>query len=170
MSNAISTYVSQNIGAKKYDRLKKGYYAGLLICIILTIITTIIFVSFPRPLLKIFANKDTSNAMFRVGKQFIYCVAPFYIILCLKIPCDGVLKGSKDMKHFMIATLADLVVRVAISYILYKPMGIIGIFMSWPIGWAVGMIISEGCYIKGTWKNKIGYDEIIAEENQQVTV
>lgn len=170
MSNAISTYVSQNIGAKKYDRLKKGYYAGLLICIILTIITTIIFVSFPRPLLKIFANKDTSNAMFRVGKQFIYCVAPFYIILCLKIPCDGVLKGSKDMKHFMIATLADLVVRVAISYMLYKPMGIIGIFISWPIGWAIGMIISEGCYIKGTWKKKIGYDEIIEEENKQVTV
>lgn len=159
MSNAISTYTSQNVGAGKFNRIKKGYLSGLLICIILTLITTIVFVSFPKPLLKIFANKDTSKEMFDVGKKFIYCVAPFYIVLCLKIPCDGVLKGSKDMKHFMIATFADLVIRVGLSYALYKPMGITGIFISWPIGWAVGMLISQGCYHFGTWKKKIGYSK-----------
>jgi Na+-driven multidrug efflux pump len=163
MSNAISTFVSTNAGAAKYDRIKKGFYSGLIICGILTIIATFIFMIMPRPLLSIFGNENTSEEVVEVGKRFIYCVAPFYIFLCLKIPCDGVLKGSKDMRNFMIATFLDLIIRVLLSYILgnvlpdeYK---LYGIFLSWPLGWAVGMAISLLAYKHGRWKKLIGYED-----------
>ncbi len=163
MSNAISTFTSTNAGAAKYDRIKKGFYSGLIICGILTIIATFIFMIMPRPLLSIFGNENTSEEVVEVGKRFIYCVAPFYIFLCLKIPCDGVLKGSKDMRSFMIATFLDLIIRVLLSYILgnvlpdeYK---LYGIFLSWPLGWAVGMAISLLAYKHGRWKKLIGYDD-----------
>lgn len=161
MSNAISTYTSQNAGAMKFDRIKKGYHSGLLMCIILTIITTIIFLIIPDKLLSIFTNENASVEVYEVGRKFIYCVAPFYIVLCMKIPCDGVLKGSGDMTSFMIGTFADLVVRVSLSFILFytlpQDQRIIGIFISWPIGWLVGVIISETSFnfIK-RWKKLIG--------------
>ncbi len=163
MSNAISTFTSTNAGAAKYDRIKKGFYSGLIICGILTIIATFIFMIMPKPLLSIFGNENTSEEVVEVGKRFIYCVAPFYIFLCLKIPCDGVLKGSKDMRSFMIATFADLIIRVVLSYILgnvlpdeYK---LYGIFLSWPLGWIVGMAISLSAYKIGRWKRLIGYND-----------
>lgn len=158
MSNAISTYTSQNAGAQKYDRITKGFKSGLLLCIILTIITTTIFLIMPDQLLSIFASKGDNKEYFLVtGRKFIYYVAPFYILLCIKIPCDGILKGSKDMRSFMIATFADLVVRVGLTYILEPFMGMDGIFISWPIGWAVGMILSVSFYYMGRWKKLIGY-------------
>ena len=162
MSNAISTFTSTNAGAGQYDRIKKGFYSGLLICGFLTIIATLIFMIIPRPLLSIFGNENTSNDVVEVGKKFIYCVAPFYIFLCIKIPCDGVLKGSKDMRSFMIATFVDLIIRVGLSYLLgnvlpdeYK---LLGIFLSWPIGWLFGMSISIFAYKQGRWKRLIGYN------------
>ncbi len=163
MSNAISTFTSTNAGAAKYDRIKKGFYSGLIICGILTIIATFIFMIMPKPLLSIFGNENTSEEVVEVGKRFIYCVAPFYIFLCLKIPCDGVLKGSKDMRNFMIGTFLDLIIRVLLSYILgnvlpdeYK---LYGIFLSWPLGWAAGMVFSLLAYKHGRWKKLIGYED-----------
>ncbi|MCR5350606.1 MAG: MATE family efflux transporter [Acholeplasmatales bacterium] len=164
MSNAISTFTSTNAGAKKYDRIKKGFYSGLLICFILTLITTLVFMIIPKQLLGIFGNDDTSEEVVKVGVKFIYCVAPFYIFLCIKIPCDGVLKGSRDMRSFMIATFVDLVLRVGLAYILGnllpKEYQITGIFLSWPIGWAVGMSISLIAYRLGRWKKLIGYENL----------
>ena len=159
MSNAISTYTSQNAGASKYDRIIKGFKSGLLLCIILTIITTTMFLIIPEQLLSIFATSgDNKEYFLSTGKKFIYYVAPFFILLCIKIPCDGVLKGSKDMRSFMIATFADLVVRVGLTFILEPIMGMDGIFISWPIGWAVGMALSVSFYFMGRWKRLIGYE------------
>ena len=53
MSNAISTFTSTNAGAGQYDRIKKGFYSGLLICGFLTIIATLIFMIIHKPLLSI---------------------------------------------------------------------------------------------------------------------
>ena len=162
MSNAISTYTSQNAGAKAYDRIIKGFKAGLLLCIILTIITTSLFLIIPEQLLSIFkSSSDTQEYFLYTGKKFIYYVAPFFILLCIKIPCDGVLKGSKDMRSFMIATFADLIVRVGLTYILEPIYGMDGIFISWPIGWLVGMGLSVGFYFMGRWKRLIGYENVL---------
>ena len=67
------------------------------------------------------------------------------------------------MRSFMIATFADLIIRVALSYILgnvlpdeYK---LYGIFLSWPLGWIVGMAISLSAYRIGRWKRLIGYND-----------
>lgn len=162
MSNAISTFTSTNAGAGQYERIKKGFYSGLLICGFLTLIATLIFMIMPKPLLSIFGNDNTSEDVVEVGKKFIYCVAPFYLFLCIKIPCDGVLKGSRDMRSFMIATFVDLIIRVGLSYLLgnvlpddYK---LLGIFLSWPIGWLAGMSISLFAYKQGRWKRLIGYN------------
>ena len=169
MSNAISTYTSTNAGASQYDRISKGFMAGLSICGIITLITTIIFLAIPGPLLNIFGNENTSSEVVDVGKKFIYCVAPFYLFLCIKIPCDGVLKGSGDMRSFMIATFADLIIRIGLSYLfgylLPDDLKLTGIFLSLPIGWLVGMSISIFAYKIGRWRRLIGYEKKIKEEN-----
>ena len=163
MSNAISTFTSTNAGAKKYDRINKGFYSGLLICGIITLIASIILLTIPSNLISLFDDENLNNDVINIGKSFIYCVAPFYIFLCIKIPCDGVLKGAGDMRSFTIATFADLIIRIGLSYLfaytLPNEYKIYGIFFSWPLGWAVGMLISILAYKLGRWKKLIGYEK-----------
>ncbi len=73
MSNAISTYTSQNAGAQKYERINKGFKAGLLLCIILTVLTTTLFLAIPEQLLSIFASNGEQGEYFiSTGKKFIF--------------------------------------------------------------------------------------------------
>ena len=157
MSNAISTFTSQNAGAKEYKRIMKGYLSGLVLCGILTIVTTIIFVVNAEGVVSIMLNEESSHLVKEVGSKFIYCVAPFFILLCIKIPSEGVLKGSKDMRSSVIATSIDLCVRVVLAYVLSSKMGIVGVFISWPIGWFVGMSLAMIFFYSGRWKKLIGY-------------
>ena len=159
-SNAISTYTSQNIGAGKLYRVREGFKWSLLICVIFSFVMSLIFVLIPNILLMIFMDNDASNISIEMGRYFIYIVAPFFIFMGLKIPSDGVLKGAKDMRSFMIGTFADLIIRIVLSYALSYPLGYKGIFSAWPIGWAVGALISVTMYKKGRWKTLTGLPDL----------
>ncbi len=163
MSNAITTFTSANAGAKKYDRIVKGFISGFGISLIITLVATIVLLTIPEQLLSIFKNENTSQEVITVGKRFIYSTAPFYIFMAIKIPCEGVLKGAKDMRSFIISTSADLLIRVGLAYLfaytLNDDLKIIGIFLSWPIGWFVGMVVSIIFYRIGRWKSLIEYKQ-----------
>ena len=56
------------------------------------------------------------------------------------------------MRQFMTATLADLVLRVALAVFLAGPFGTAGIFRSWPIGWGIATALSVWFYCHGLWE------------------
>jgi Na+-driven multidrug efflux pump len=88
------------------------------------------------------------------GIKFLKIVAPFYMMIVMKLVTDGVLRGSGAVGPFMVATFSDLILRVLLAYLFSIPFGATGIWMSWPIGWAMGTVLSLGFYIKGVWKVK----------------
>lgn len=63
----------------------------------------------------------------------------------------SVLRGSGMMKQFMIATFSDLILRAALAYVLSGMFGSIGIWLAWPIGWAVGTGLSLLFYYAKKW-------------------
>ena len=67
---------------------------------------------------------------------------------------SGVLRGAADMKWFLAGSLANLAVRVILSWTLAIPTG--GLIIMWanPIGWGLGLAISVCRYFQGGWKNK----------------
>ena len=85
--------------------------------------------------------------------EFLKIVSPFYFVISLKLMADGVLRGAGAMKSFMIATFSDLLLRVILAFILAGPFGTLGIWLSWPIGWMVAMVLSLSFYKKGVWKS-----------------
>lgn len=77
------------------------------------------------------------------GVEFLRIVSPFYVIIAMKLASDGMLRGSGSMKEFMVATFSDLILRVALAFVLAKALGgVIGVWLSWPIGWIVGTVLS----------------------------
>ncbi len=151
LGNGISNYSAQNIGAGKMDRIPKGFKAGLKMVWIISIPLVLTYLFFGKYLL-IFFMKEASESAISSGLAFLRIVSPFYFIISAKLVADGFLRGSSMMGKFMISTFTDLVLRVALSFVLSATaLGSSGIWCSWPIGWTVASCLSVYFYKTGPW-------------------
>lgn len=156
LGNAMSSFAAQNIGAKQIDRVKKGFKTGALMCVVVVAPFTIGYLFFSEFFLGLFLDADASVQAISVGKTFLQIVSPFYIVVAIKILCDGIIRGAGAMKLFMFATFTDLILRVVLSFVLSDAMGTsTGIWLSWPIGWTVASVVSLVFYFKDMWRKNL---------------
>lgn len=149
---AISTFVGQNVGANKLERVKKGYYSTLLMSNILSVIVGLTIVLFSKQLVAFF-NPDSE--VIRIGASYLVIVAPFYIIISTMFIANSVMRGAGDAIFPMISSLVSLwLARIPVAYILSKKIGSDGIWWSIPIGWCIGLIFVLLYYRTGRWKKK----------------
>lgn len=142
LGNGISNFTAQNLGAGKMLRVREGYRAGLLLVWLLSLPITLLYLLLGAPLVSLFLENAAGEAL-STGVLFLRILSPFYLIVSTKLATDGVLRGAGEMKKFMIATFTDLFLRVALAEVLsLTPLGITGVWLSWPIGWAVGTGLS----------------------------
>lgn len=141
LGNGVSSFTAQNIGAGKVDRVKEGMKGGARMCILLTVPFVIVYVGFAGSVMSLFMKEESAMAM-NTGVAFLRITSPFFLLVALKLASDGVLRGTGSMKEFMVATFTDLILRVVLAFVLSVPFGTIGVWMSWPIGWVVGMTLS----------------------------
>ena len=153
IGNGISSFSAQNFGAGRIDRVREGRREGLLLCVIFSLAATALFLALGRFIILLFMNADAEAALSE-GMRFIDIVSPFYVLITFKIITDAVLRGSGDMTPFMVSTFTDLILRVALAFILSSFLGAMGIWLSWPIGWAVGTAVSLSFYRSGHWMNQ----------------
>ena len=155
LGNGISNYTAQNLGAARYDRIRAGFRAGLKLVWALCVPLVLLYVFAGRPLVHIFLESPTGQAM-DTGIAFLRIIAPFYFVVSAKLVSDGVLRGAGLMKKFMIATFTDLVLRVALAELLSRTaLGTTGIWISWPIGWTIAMVLSVVFYATTKWEKAV---------------
>lgn len=143
LSNGISSFSAQNIGAAKYDRVREGMKAGLKMVLLIAALFFGCFFFLSEPLIKLFMNSEsfTKEAVY-TGTSFLHIVTPFYFVASVKLLADGVLRGASAMQFFMITTFSDLILRVILAYVFYPFWQVQGIWCSWPVGWSVAMVLS----------------------------
>lgn len=151
LSNGISNFTAQNIGAEKPHRVREGYKAGIQLVWMLCIPLSLIYVFAGKYLLYIFLN-DSSVLAMETGLRILRIIAPFYVLVSAKLVADGVLRGAEMMGRFMAATFTDLLLRVVLAKILSVPFGATGIWIAWPIGWTVAAIMSVIFYKSAKWE------------------
>ena len=107
----------------------------------------------------IFLENGSGLAM-DTGVSFLRIVSPFYFVVALKLVTDGVLRGSRMMASFTVSTFTDLIIRVALAEILsVTALGTTGIWIAWPIGWCISVVVSLLFYRKGVWNKKQNAEE-----------
>lgn len=155
-ASGLSSFVAQNIGARKLDRIGAGLRAGAKYSIGLAVVFTAGYLLFASQLIELFVGK-TGPDVVAVGRQFLFVTVPFYVVVCVKFVCDSVLRGAGAMRPFMITTFSDLIIRVVLSIVLFRAMGgnELGIWLSWPIGWILGAGLSAFFYRSGVWRKNL---------------
>lgn len=154
LSQALATFVGQNLGAQKPERVKTGLYATIKITILVTIGTTAIVVLFGSFFMRAFTS-DTE--VIRIGNEYLTIVSLFYIIFAMMFMFSGVMRGAGETIVPMIFTLVSLwLVRIPVAMFLSRYMDSEqGIWWSFPIGWAVGLAMAWAYYSTGRWKRKV---------------
>lgn len=156
LSNGVSNFAAQNFGAGKYDRIKKGFSGGLKMAYAICIPVILIYTLCGRWLIYAFMESPTGTAV-DTGIMFLLIVSPFYLSVSVKIIADGILRGIGAMTKFMVATFADLLLRVVFAFALSKNFGVNGVWSAWPIGWVIATVLSVVFYkvsMKKYTKNK----------------
>ncbi len=146
IANGVSNYTAQNLGARKPARVKEGCRSGVRMVWVLSVPFILLWMLLSDSLLGLFVDNPSAVTL-QTGRQLLRIVSPFYPVVCVKIICDGVLKGAGKMTPFMISTFSDLILRVVLAALLSRTsLGVTGIWLSWPIGWGVGTAISAAFY------------------------
>lgn len=152
LGNGISNFTAQNIGARKLSRVRSGFRAGLKLVWLLCIPLVLLYFFAGKYLIYIFLEHPMGTAM-DSGVLFLKIVSLFYFVIAAKLVADSILRGAGMMYKFMITTFTDLILRVTFAKILSVPLGTTGIWVAWPIGWTVSLVLSTLFYRTGQWKH-----------------
>lgn len=150
--NAVSTFVAQNMGAKKQERVKQGYHIGLIMGMGIGLVIGVLMFFFGDVCIGAFMDASNDVESIAVGTKYIGMVSRFYFIMGAMNVTSSVLRGAGDMKWFMSVTLLNLVSRVILTYMFADATA--GMIIMWanPIGWAIGFTIAYFRYRQGGWK------------------
>lgn len=155
LGNGVSNFAAQNIGAKKPDRVKAGFAAGLKLVWMLCVPLVLLYFFCGKALMGFFLDEPTDLAL-SSGMAFLRILSPFYFVVSAKLVADGILRGAGMMRQFMIATFTDLILRVVLAFVLSgTALGSTGIWCAWPIGWSVATTLSVLFYRKGAWHKSL---------------
>ena len=136
--NAYSTFVAQNFGAKKYDRIRSGTKTAFFISGIFSIIISVSVFMFASPLMKIFIDASETQVI-AAGVHYLRIEGAFYIGIGFLFLLYGYYRAIKKAGMSVILTVISLGTRVLLAYILsaIDGIGVTGIWLAIPIGWVL---------------------------------
>ncbi len=160
LSNGLSSFTAQNLGAGKKDRVQEGFRAGAKMGILVSLPFVLVYFFFSEAAMGLFMKSESAEAI-AAGAMFLKIVTPFYFVVSTKVMCDGVLRGGSAMLYFMTTTFTDLVLRVVLAFVFAIGFGLgsTGIWLSWPFGWSISCILSYVFYRKKPWEKR-SYDTL----------
>ena len=145
LGTALSTFVAQNHGARKSERIIRGYNVSTLICFALTLVVIALMQIFPRQLLGIFTDPGAYPEVITTGVRFLRIISPDYLLICLIITTGGYLRGVGRARDFFLLTVMDFAIRVAMCFALTKWLNsYTGLFWAWYCGSAADCLL---CFI-----------------------
>ena len=157
IGNAVSPYVSQNLGAKKIERIKKGYHAALVLDVCFAVLAFIVIETLHTQISSLFLGKDGTALAYQVSEGYMRWLGYFFIFMGIKMATDGVLRGLGIMRPFLIAIMVNLAIRLSVALICAPRFGIIFVWLAVPVGWFANFLISYAA-LRRSWPKRCNTD------------
>ncbi len=149
-SLALTTFISQNLGAKQYERAKKGARFGILCSITMAEVVGI-FIYFAIPILISAFNRTPEVIAY--GTTQAKTVTLFYFLLSFSHCIAGILRGAGKASVPMITMLCFwCIVRVSYITLIVRFIPVINvIFWAYPLTWSLSSIVFLIYFLKADW-------------------
>lgn len=134
MGATMATFGGQNLGARKYDRIKKGLKDCVLIGAIYSVIAFVIIFLFSDVVALLFVKRDEVEVL-RNARQFLFINSMFYFPLSLVNIVRFMIQGLGFTKFAILAGVCEMIARSVVGFYLVPAFGFIAICFANPIAW-----------------------------------
>ena len=149
-SMAATTFVGQNVGAGRLDRVKKGMYVSVAMGIIYTVCTGILLLTFAPQVIGVFTQ---NGKVVEYGVYIMKFFCPFYCMLGILHILAGTIRGTGKTMQAMVVFLFSLCIfrvlwiwgAMSVSH------KIGGVMLGYPLSWLVGLVMILIYVWKGNW-------------------
>lgn len=149
-SMAATTFVGQNVGAGRLDRVKKGMYVSVAMGIIYTVCTGILLLTFAPQVIGVFTQ---NGKVVEYGVYIMKFFCPFYWMLGILHILAGTIRGTGKTMQAMVVFLFSLCIfrvlwiwgAMSVSH------KIGGVMLGYPLSWLVGLVMILIYVWKGNW-------------------
>lgn len=150
---AISAFVAQNIGARKFIRLKNGVRIGLGLGVAITVALSLFLLLLIVPAFRIFISDES---VISLGVQVGLITFPLYFIYLVMEVLSAAIRGAGASLPPMIILVFSMCVFRPLLLILAMNISVTVISVAWvyPITWFIAMSLMAGYYLSGRWMSK----------------
>ncbi|MDO4306707.1 MAG: MATE family efflux transporter [Eubacteriales bacterium] len=134
--NAFSTFIAQNYGAGKRDRIRGGIKSAVLTSVLFCLVISSLVVVFARQLMLIFVQPQETQILAE-GVRYLRIEGSFYCLIGCLFLLYGFYRAMGRPGMSLVLTVISLGTRVVLAYVLsaIPAIGVVGIWCAVPIGW-----------------------------------
>lgn len=146
--NAFSTFIAQNYGAKKAERINTGLKGAVLVSMLFCICISALVCFFARPLISLFVATGETEIILE-GIRYLRIEGAFYCGIGCLFLLYGLYRALGKPGISVVLTVISLGTRVALAYTLsaLPALGVTGIWWAVPIGWFLADMTGAIYYI-----------------------
>lgn len=145
ISHGITTFVAQNRGAGRWERIRRGFRRGLMLEAGYWVFICLVITLFKRPFMSLFVTQRNETIV-ELGSNYLGLMAFFYVFPAFTNGIQGFFRGMGNMGITLIGTFVQTSIRVATVWLLAPVMGIQGIAWACALGWSVMLMVEIPYY------------------------
>jgi len=145
ISHGITTFVAQNRGAGRKERIRKGFRRGLMLEACYWVFICITITLFRKPLMGLFVTAGNEGIV-ALGSSYLGMMALFYVFPAFTNGIQGFFRGMGNMSVTLLGTFVQTSLRVLFVYLLTPGIGLIGVAYACAIGWSVMLLVEIPYY------------------------
>ncbi len=145
MNAVLATYVGQNVGANRPDRIRAGIRQSLIFSGLLGLVVSGLVWAFAEPITLLFVGPE-ETAVIALVRQYLAWVCPFLWALGFLFVCRGAIEGLGDGVTPLVSSVLELVMRVAISVLFCASYGFAAVCAAGTAAWfSCAVLIAAVC-------------------------
>lgn len=147
ISHGMMTFIAQNRGARKKERVHSGLRVGLTVEFCYWVIICIVILALRTPIMRLFASAGQTE-MIALGSAYLLRMAFFYIMPAFTNGMQGFFRGVGNMNITFISTFIQISVRVVGIAVMMPHIGLVAVAYASLIGWACMLLFEVPYYFK----------------------
>lgn len=145
IATAVTTFIAQNKGARRTDRIFAGFRRGCVMAWSYGALMVVSMYLLAAPFTALFVNAG-ETAVIQQGVAYMHAMALFYIMPAMGDMMQGFFRGIGKLNVSLYGTVFQIAIRVSLTYLLAGSLGLISVCVATGTGWTAFLLVLAVLY------------------------